>query len=1291
MMPKNHYIVLFIFSVFYGWGFSQQSIVREHTLTFRVENFKSIEGKNIKTISAESSNVSPESFLPYFSENVALPNNKALDKVVLKNVVYEKILEPLSDEVTSQLKEQPELKFIQGELRKQPRALYSFIPLVKKDGEILMVKSFESEILVKDAFTVVKKSSSTTNSALRSGDIYKIGVLSDGVYKITFEYLKSIGVDATSIPSNAINIYGNGEGLLSEDNSIAKPDDLLLNAIKVVDGGDGVFNEGDYLLFYAYGPHKITHSGGTLFHNLHLYSDTSFYFISINGVDAAKRIQNQNQSALPANITITNFDELRFFEPEQENFIQSGRKWYGSKFGVVSTIDFPFNFQNINKSSDVILRMRLAGRSFINATSFQIREKNSGFTSNTGNITNLPNSQYAPHAREIFGQFTFKPTTDQIALNITYNKFSDPDAEGWVDFIQVLVNRDLRMVGNQMAFTSLQSVGIGNVSRFVLSNATDVSEIWEVTSPSNVTSINYTGAATKEFVLETEALRRFVAITSNHSFSSPVFSKKIQNQNLHSLPYADYIIVANEAFLAEANELKSIHENLGKSVHVVEQQKVFNEFSSGMPDVMGIRLFMKMFYDRAATASEIPKHLLLFGDGSYDNRNRTQPNTNFILTYQSEESLSPTATFTSDDFFVTLSDNEIFRNSDLIDMGVGRFPVKNRAEAQNAVNKVRSYVTKVSGSTTDCETCNVSSQGFVSSLRDWRAHVTLLADDEDNSMFIDDNENVYQRIQQTAPELNVQKIYMDAYKQENTPGGQRYPQVEEELRQRVQNGTLLVNFVGHGGESGWTQERVLNNTTVAEWSNSDRLTVFMTATCQFSRWDNPRRTSGGELAFLNPNGAGVALFTTTRLVFASQNGRLIRYFFDSVFVRQNLQPKDLGRIYMDTKNTYASLEGNDIEFRKFSLLGDPALQLGMPQHKFELTHLNDKLITDADVDTLKALSKVTLKGVVKTRNNVLMNDFNGIAYVSIYDKKKLTQNLQNDPGSTLRQFEVQNNVLFKGRVSVKNGEFQSTFIVPKDIDYQFGKGRVSMYGENGTEDGIGFSDSLYVGGVNENAIEDKVGPQIKMFLNDSTFVYGGMTNESPILIAKFFDESGLNTVGNGIGHDLALILDNNTSNPIILNELYESAVDDYQRGMVRYAFNDLEPGPHTLTLKAFDVYNNPSVENLEFTVVKKEKITLEHVLNYPNPFTTNTQFMFEHNQACSYLRVKIEVYTISGKLVKTIKTNTQTDGFRIEPIPWNGRDDFGDKIARGVYIYKVSVENLEGEVAEKIEKLVILN
>lgn len=1283
---RNILVKILIISGFCNYSFSQEIFTKHFSISYKVKPYRTIEGKSLFVPLTSNSSLSSDDFLPYWSKSIQISNSSTLESIEIKNQVWEKIQEKVSAEVINAIPEKFSLKSKEVDARKTKQVLFAFVPLKLEGNEVYYLKDFDIEIKTSsNKVPIQKKSSSTTlNSVLRSGDWHKLAILNDGVYKISYSFLKQMGVDVSNLNSNWLNIYGNGVGLLSEDNSAAKPDDLIKNAIKVVDGGDGVFNDGDYILFYAYGPHRIDYSASTLFHDYHIYSDTAFYFLSINPSDSPKRISTQG-SISGANKTITTFDELKYYQPEQENFIQSGRRWFGNKFGAVSTQNVEFNFPNINSANRVTFRTVLVGRSFVNTLNYSITEINSGNSSTTGLISTIPNSSYSPYAREVYHTFDFSPTNSNLNFSLTLNKGSDPDAEGWVDYIEVIANRNLTMTSSQMSFSSLASVGTGSISRFVISSAQDIDEIWEITNPSEVSSISLTGTITKEFTLQTETLRKFVALVGSN-FNSPIFSKKVENQNLHSLGYADLIIIANKEFLEEAKDLKSAHEEKGKTVHLVEQEQVFNEFSSGIADATAIKMFMKMFYDRASTSAEVPKHLLLFGDGSYDNRNKIQPNTNYIITYQSQESLSPTSTFTSDDYFVTLSDDESFLNTDMIDMGVGRFPVKSKAEARYAVDKAKIYMNKSSLNQDD----RFASIATSSSLRDWRAQVALLADDEDNSKFIDDNDSAYVRILRTAPELNVTKIYMDAYKQEKTPGGQRYPQVETELKNRVQNGVLILNFVGHGGEAGWTQERVLNTTTISEWSNSDRPAIIMSATCQFSRWDNPSRTSGGELAFLNPRGAAVALFTTTRVVFATQNSLIINYFFDSVFLRINGVPKDLGRIYMDTKNAFATFNNNP-EHRKFCLLGDPSLQLGMPLHRTELTQLNDVDITNTSLDTLKALSKATIKGIVTDQKGAFMPNFNGVTYVSIYDKKKIQQNLQNDEGSTLRQFEVQNNILFKGKVSVKNGEFSSTFIVPKDINYQYGKGRVSMYAEDGKEDAIGYSDSLIVGGINENAPEDKIGPTIRLFMNDSTFVNGGMTNENPILIAKLFDENGINTAGNGIGHDLGLILDDDFANPISVNEYYEAELDSYQKGEIQYAFSNLSVGRHTLTLKAYDVYNNPSSQTIEFYVEQKDKITIDHVLNYPNPFTIRTQFMFQHNQAASYLRVRIEIFTITGKLVKTIKLNAPTEGFNITPIEWNGRDEFGDKLARGVYIYKVRVENLAGESAEKFEKLVILN
>jgi hypothetical protein len=342
------------------------------------------------------------------------------------------------------------------------------------------------------------------------------------------------------------------------------------------------------------------------------------------------------------------------------------------------------------------------------------------------------------------------------------------------------------------------------------------------------------------------------------------------------------------------------------------------------------------------------------------------------------------------------------------------------------------------------------------------------------------------------------------------------------------------------------------------------------------------------------------------------------------------------------------------------------------------------------MDTIRALSKVTIKGHVEDFSGNDLTTFNGFLYPSVYDKPKEQQTLGNDVNSPIRSFELQSNKLYKGKASINNGQFEFTFIVPKDINYAFDLGKISYYGENGSFDALGSDTRVYVGGVNPNGINDDIGPDLEIYLNDENFVSGGITDETPQLIVKVFDENGINAVGNGVGHDLTAILDDETSNPIVLNDYFTSDLDSYQSGQIKYNFSTIEPGRHTLTVKIWDVNNNSSEKTIDFEVREKQELSLEHVLNYPNPFTTSTEFYFEHNQVCSQLEAQIQVLTVSGRLVKTINKTVHTEGFRSEGIQWNGRDDFGDQLAKGVYIYRLLVRTPEGEIAEKLEKLVIL-
>ena len=460
--------------------------------------------------------------------------------------------------------------------------------------------------------------------------------------------------------------------------------------------------------------------------------------------------------------------------------------------------------------------------------------------------------------------------------------------------------------------------------------------------------------------------------------------------------------------------------------------------------------------------------------------------------------------------------------------------------------------------------------------------------------------------------------------------------------------------------------------------------VFITATCEFSRFDDPLRTSGGELVVLNPNGGGIGLMTTTRLVFSQPNYFLNRTFYDKVFERDaNGNPKRLGDVFLEVKN----LNAYSTNSRNFSLLGDPALKLAIPKHTVETTTINGMPV--GQTDTLNALELVTISGEVKDNNGNKLTSYNGFVYPTIFDKIENKQTLNNDGGGVFT-YQTRERRIFKGKATVTNGDFSFSFVVPKDISYSYGTGKISYYSENQVEDANGYNDNFIIGGSNPSIVEDDQGPQMDLFMNDESFVYGGITDNNPSLLVKLSDDQGINTVGSGIGHDLVAVLDDNTENAFILNDYYEASVDDYSSGTINYPFSDLPEGKHTLRVKAWDVANNSAEKTIEFNVVKSQEVKIENLVNYPNPFTTNTEFIFQHNQAGVPMDIKLEVFTVSGKLVKSFDRVVVNDGFISRDIKWDGRDDFGDKIGKGVYVYKLKIRSSNGSTSEKFEKLVIL-
>ncbi len=1232
-----------------------------------------------------------DAFLPRYFQKVALQNNSNSFETSILNAVYEPLSSAEVAIITnpSLISSEVIVKSVISTVKKQKSGIVSFVPIRKNSstGKFEKLVAFDLSVT---SNSVSSKSLNravhtyAANSVLQTGTWYKIGITQDGVYKLSYSFFQNLGIDVSTLNPQNIRVYGNGGGMLPELNSVARKDDLVENAISVVDGGDGIFDATDYVLFYGKGPQTWTYNAVTCpkyLHTINLYSDSAYYFINVD-LGVGKRILTQASSALPVTNTVTTFDDYAFHESEYVNFIKSGRLWYGELFDNIATYSYTFSFPNIDMTAPASVGTSIASRSLATAANYSVVSQTG---SSNISISSTPGDAYSDYA--IIGSSCFSYTPNNSSVGVTVTKLT-PDALGWLDYIEINVRRQLTMSGDQLAFRDALSMGAGNIAQYNVVSSLPI-EIWDVTEPTNAFLQTTTPiGSTYQFTLPSDTLKQFVAF-NGLSYLTPTISGTVVNQNLHALSNKEYIIIAHPDFYSDAMELATFHENTDTlSSIVVTPQQIYNEFSSGAQDISALRDFVKMFYDKAVLASEFPKYLLMYGDGSYDNKKRFGSNTNFIPTYQSNNSTVLTSSYVSDDFYGLLDDAEgVWVAGDAIDIGIGRFPVKSAAESKVLLNKVFDY--KKTGFNPSVSNNGCSNLASTSPFGDWRNIVCFVGDDEDGGLHQSDANKLATMVDTAANEYNVDKIYLDAYSQEATPGGNRYPTVVDAINKRIEKGCLIWNYTGHGGEVGLAHERVVEVSQINNWKNYNNLPLFVTATCEFSRYDDPERTSAGEYVILNPEGGGIALLSTLRLVFASGNFILNRDFYEQAFVPIAGKMPRLGDLYEYVKTQPG---GNSVNSRNFSLLGDPALTLAYPKYDVSTDTVNSIPVSVTSSDTIKALSLVTVSGFVRNDAGAILSSYNGVIYPTVFDKSQNVTTLSNDgAGSPPYTFGIQKNILYKGKASVTNGAFKFSFVVPKDIAYAYGIGRISYYAENGTEDANGYYEKVIIGGSNDSAATDNAGPTVDLFLNDAKFVFGGLTDETPDLFAILKDDNGVNTVGNGIGHDITAVLDANTESSIVLNDYYQADLNSYKSGTIRYPFSELSEGKHTLSLKVWDVYNNSSQSYTEFIVARSAELALSHVLNYPNPFTTKTQFYFEQNQCCQILDVSVHIFTVSGKLVKTIDQFVQTEGFRSDPIEWDGRDDFGDKIGKGVYIYRIKVKTSEGSVAEKFEKLVILN
>lgn len=1111
--------------------------------------------------------------------------------------------------------------------------------------------------------TIEEMASWPEASVLATGNWLKFNVQGRGMVKITGAELQASGVTIANINPAAVKVYGTGNPPLPEANNQTRPYDLTENHIWVVGAEDGKIDGSDYILFYNPGHEKWSYSTSNkrFIRTANPYATQSTFLITWDGA-TGKRLSAKQATTSSPSVTYNTFTDYFAHETNTSNLIGTGRQWFGEEFSLYDTKDFQLNFANPVLPSRAVIASQVAGRSF-SSSRFYVNIAGNRILSQPIPIV-TSTSLEANYAFDRFDTIGFNLTTANPTLTYEYNRYSS-SSEGWLDYFEVNYTRHLTFTAPSMVFSVPGRTSSGWVAQYQIAQAPANLQIWDVTNPQQPQKISWTSSgSTAIFNDMADTLRTYVAFDGS-GFLSASGWQRVANQNLHALKEVDYIIISYPGFLEQANRLADFHRQRGLNVEVTTPELIYNEFSSGSQDLAAMRDFLRMVYLRNGRGHEL-RWVLLFGDASYDYLNRLEVNHNFVPTWQSTISLSPANSYATDDYFGLYDLTEGNDCNGYIDVGIGRLLAKSSEEAEAMVDKIIGYH-------------NTTPEN----MRDWRNVICFVADDEDSDTHVKQSDNMARMIDTTYRQFNIDKIYFDAYPQVSSPGGQRYPDASDAINRRVENGALIMNYTGHGGELGWAHERVLEISDINSWRNLNNLPFFITATCEFSRYDDPLRESAGEKVFTNPLGGGIGLFTTSRLTYSGSNEQINRSFLSVLLARSNGRYLTLGEAVEKAKQT----NGNNLNGRKFVLIGDPAMTLAFPEFYAETTSI-EYGTSGTHADTISALDEITIKGRIRDAQGNTLTSFNGDLFPTVYDKVQQIRTLGNDPASPVYNFALRKNVLYKGQNEVNSGEFTFSFIVPRDIEYRYDAGRISLYARNNETDATGWSHDFIVGGYSKNIADDNTPPVITLYINDTHFQDGGITDQNPVLLAFINDESGINVSGAGIGHDITAVIDEETGSPYILNDFYRSTLNTYKSGRVDYPMYNLSEGVHTLKVTAWDVHNNPASAFITFKVVNGESMALENILTYPNPFVDQVKFEFEHNMQNSNLTMELEIVNLLGQRLAVIEKNVDAGGFRTEPIIWDGRDNNGHPIASGFYLYRLRISAPDGKFAEKTGRII---
>ena len=1150
----------------------------------------------------------------------------------------------------------------------------------------------------------------TGANPLASGQWYKIPIPADHIYHMDGDYLEDLGISVSDIDPRNIQIWTTPGYELPHKNSDPRPQ-LAQIPIIVQGESDGSFDSQDRIIFFANGPNRTYFNNifNRFEHRLHPFSNQNYIYLTV-GPERGERLSITSPAGSPTR-EVDQFRDFRWLEQDREKSesrIKSGTQWFGQGFDPVSSpsrtifTDTLAGFQN---GSDIEIWVSMAARS-TSASRFSFTVNGStAYPDLTISAINSLTRATGLSARTSEARHTltgFSLNNDIITISANYQNPSNA-SRGWVNWIRIRADRALQAQGNRLLFHPPEN-GDGSLVRYRLSGFSQTPIVLDITNPVVPVRLEVSQSGSNHTVVHSSGReRRFLA---QSSFRRPPAGQVIPNQSIRNpSAYPDYVIITSEEFLEEAQRLAEYRRDRdGLTPIVVTQSQIFYEFSGGVPDFVALRDYLKHLYDRAtADGQRRPEYLLLFGGTTYDYKGviGNPVMRNYVFTYQSEESVDRVDSYGSDDFFTFMGDDEgLWPRSptpnnpiNLMDIGVGRLPIQTIEEARLLVDKIMAYE-------------DPRSRG------DWRSLFTFIADDHaagssnDRDLHILNADGTADVVDQDGTGVRLEKIYQISYPTENTSAGPRVPQATQAMVDRINDGTLVFNFSGHGSEQFLTDQRLFTADDIGRLNNRNRPSIMVTATCSFGRFDDTEDNSGAEKMMLHPDGGLIAALTTTRVVYTSPNPGILNFGLNIALTREMTRrdadgrPQRLGDIFRNTKITPVGREFNS---RKFILLGDPAMRIGLPTSQVEITHINDTEIRPDTLFELRALDRVTVSGYITQSGGTVNTSFDGEANVRVFDARRLVRYPDFDwlesPGCWLDDcgYFVQTDALFNGRVSVSGGQFQSEFIIPKDVSYSMNPGRIQTYARERDTDAVGATSNFRIRGRNPEAIDDERGPEIEIYMNDELFVDGGVVDDSPQLIVLLSDNAGINTTGAGVGHEIVAQLersDDSSSRRIItLNEFYQSNLDDFTSGRIEYPLNQLEEGHYRLRIRAWDVFNNLGESEISFQVLDSQDLQIRNVFNYPNPMHNFTSFVFEHNQPRVPMNINIRIYTLTGKPVTTIRREEYIPSGNMVRIDWHGRDDDQHRLASGTYLYHVQVriETDQGrQTRDNIERLVIL-